>query len=94
MSIATWSVEDVARWVARLPVEGAEAIAQSVRTEEIDGETLGTYPSAGRDQLKQDLGLSVGKAAKLFAAICELENVSFSDFWKCQFYTILSPATG
>ena len=76
MSIATWSVEDVARWVARLPVEGAEAIAQSVRTEEIDGETLGTYPSAGRKELKQDLGLSVGKAAKLFAAICELVDGS------------------
>eukprot|EP01046_Picozoa_sp_COSAG06_P029309 COSAG06_NODE_2708_length_6408_cov_2.142970_1_plen_1860_part_00 len=66
---AAWSVEDVATWVARLPVEGAEAIAQSFREEEICGDALLSYATRDRDCLKKDFGLSIGKATKLWKAI-------------------------
>jgi hypothetical protein len=39
-TVAAWDVETVARWVCTLPIDGNEAIAQRVREEEVDGDTL------------------------------------------------------
>ena len=68
---AEWSVEEVAAWVLTVEgIDGLEAVAAKVRTEEVDGFTLMAY----KDQLtvKGDLKLSGGKAARLFAAIEQL----------------------
>jgi hypothetical protein len=40
MAAAAWTAEDVARWVAAQEFSGAEDVAQLVRDEEVDGDTL------------------------------------------------------
>ena len=71
-SAAEWSVDRVSRWAASLPLEGAAAVAATLREEEVHGAALLTYAALDRKELKADLGLSLGKAATLWDAICEL----------------------
>ena len=72
MAPSAWSVEDVAAWASRQPIADAEAVAASLRAEEVDGATLLSYASRDRKELKDDFSLTIGKANKLFSAICEL----------------------
>ena len=66
---AGWSVEEVAAWV--LTLEGIdEGVAAKVRAEEVDGFALMAYKD--RLEVRSELSLSGGKAARLFAAIEQL----------------------
>ena len=66
----SWSVDEVARWIARLPLlEGASDIAQSFRAEEIGGRALLSYATRDRDDLKKDFSMSIGKATALLEEI-------------------------
>ena len=68
---AEWSVEEVAAWVLTLEgIDGLEAVAAKVREEEVDGFTLMAYKD--KPEVKDELKLSGGKAARLFAAIEQL----------------------
>ena len=61
--------------MADLPtMEGAEAVVERLRDEEIDGAALWAYGSSGRTckELKEDFDISLGKASKLWSAIREL----------------------
>ena len=58
---ASWSVADVVRWVERQSFDGADALAQQFRGEEINGEALLAYAGGGRKELKEDFGMSIGK---------------------------------
>ena len=77
---AAWSTADVLRWVRRPdgPVRAAldeaalEELAAKMEEEEIDGDVLLGWGS--RDEIKSDLGLSVGKANKLMKAIATLRD--------------------
>ena len=66
------SVAEVAAWVRLLPeLEGAwEKIAAKIFEEEVDGNALYAYTS--KLELKGDLGLTGGKATRLFQAVCAL----------------------
>ena len=77
MAAAAWTAEDVARWVAAQEFSGAEDVAQLVRDEEVDGDTLLEY--AGRDrkkELREDFRLTLGAANALWKAICVLSEGS------------------
>eukprot|EP01043_Picozoa_sp_COSAG02_P010063 COSAG02_NODE_348_length_24081_cov_19.231007_9_plen_437_part_00 len=68
---AEWSVEEVAAWVLTLEgIDDLEAVAAKVREEELDGVGLMAYKD--RLEVKSDLSLSGGKAARLFLAIEQL----------------------
>jgi hypothetical protein len=68
---AGWSVEEVAAWVLTLEgIDDLEAVAAKVREEEVDGFTLMAYKD--KPEVKDELKLSGGKAARLFAAIEQL----------------------
>jgi hypothetical protein len=69
---ASWSVADVVRWVERQSFDGADALAQQFRGEEINGEALLAYAGGGRKELKEDFGMSIGKATALLKGIREL----------------------
>ena len=65
---AGWSVEEVAAWVLTLEgIDDVEALAVKVRTEEVDGFAMMAYKD--RLEVRSELSLSGGKAARLFAAI-------------------------
>jgi len=65
---AGWSVEEGAAWVLTLEdIDDLEAVAAKVREEEVDGFTLMAYKD--KPEVKDELKLSGGKAARLFAAI-------------------------
>eukprot|EP01046_Picozoa_sp_COSAG06_P066907 COSAG06_NODE_17098_length_960_cov_0.877030_1_plen_195_part_01 len=63
---------DVVRWVERQSFDGADALAQQFRGEEINGEALLAYAGGGRKELKEDFGMSIGKATALLKGIREL----------------------
>eukprot|EP01043_Picozoa_sp_COSAG02_P068170 COSAG02_NODE_11223_length_1767_cov_12.532974_2_plen_286_part_00 len=68
---AGWSVEEVAAWVLTLEgIDDVEALAVKVRTEEVDGFAMMAYKD--RLEVRSELSLSGGKAARLFAAIEQL----------------------
>ncbi len=68
-----WSVEQVAAWVLTLEgIDDLEAVAAKVREEEVDGFTLMAYKD--KPEVKDELKLSGGKAARLFAAIERLRG--------------------
>ena len=68
---AAWKVEQVAAWVLTLEeIDGLEAVAAKVREEEVDGFTLLAYKN--KQEVKDELEISGGKAARLFAAIEQL----------------------
>ena len=65
---AGWSVEEVAAWVLTLEgIDDLEAVAAKVRAEKVDGFTLMAYKD--KLEVKSDLSLPGGEAARLFAAI-------------------------
>ena len=66
-----WAVEEVVAWVRTLEgIDDLEAVAAKVREEEVDGFTLMAYKD--KPEVKDELKLSGGKAARLFAAIEQL----------------------
>ena len=68
---AGWSVEEVAAWVLTLEeIDDLEAVAAKVREEKVDGFTLMAYKD--KLEVKSDLSLRGGEAARLFAAIAQL----------------------
>lgn len=72
-SVAQWSVEDVARWLSsQQNIEGADAVAQRFREEDVDGEALLSLTSLTRKDIQEHFDLSYGKASKLLAAVCQL----------------------
>ena len=80
-AVVRWSVEDVARWLSRQPVEGVESIAGRFREEDVDGKAMLSYvaPDRPRRDLKDDFGLSIGKANALWEAIRELSNAGAAE---------------
>jgi hypothetical protein len=70
--VAQWSVEDVARWLSSQRIDGADAVAQRFREEDVDGEALLPLAPLTRKDIQEDFDLSLGKATKLLAAICQL----------------------
>jgi hypothetical protein len=90
-----WSVAQVVRWVSVQDLGGmcqmdgddgrkwAEAAAASCREEEIDGRTLLSYATMTRKDVKDELGIPVGKAEVLVDTVlarpplqrCELHRV-------------------
>ena len=75
-AVAAWSVEDVASWMSRQPIDGAEAIAQRFREEEIHGKALLQYGLGSRKELKEDFGLTMGKATTVWEAIRSADSGS------------------
>eukprot|EP01043_Picozoa_sp_COSAG02_P005161 COSAG02_NODE_138_length_34440_cov_16.694368_24_plen_855_part_00 len=71
---ATWDPEQVGAWVLGLDIPGKEAISQAVVSEEVDGDALLGFKD--QIQVKAGLGISTGKANKLWAAIEELRTAS------------------
>ena len=68
---AGWSVEEVAAWVLTLEeIDDLEAVAAKVREEKVDGFTLMAYKD--KLEVKSDLSLRGGEAARLFAEIEQL----------------------
>ena len=68
---AEWSVEEVAAWVLTLEgIDDVEALAVKVRAEKVDGFAMMAYKD--RLEVRSELSLSGGKAARLFAAIEQL----------------------
>lgn len=74
--VAQWSVEDVANWLSSQRIDGADAVAQRFREEEINGEALLAYASGGRTELKEHFGVSIGKATALLKEIRELAGAA------------------
>ena len=72
-AVQDWSIEDVGRWICTEPIETASDVAELFAREEIDGRALLCYAAGARD-LKQDLGLSVGKVTILMRGIHELAD--------------------
>ena len=71
---AGWSVEEVAAWVLTLEgIDDLEAVAAKVRAEKVGGFAMMAYKD--RLEVKGDLSLSGGEAARLFAAIEQLRAV-------------------
>jgi hypothetical protein len=71
-----WSVEQVAQWCDQQPRLGSE-VAQRVRDEEVDGAALLIFATdRGWKDLKEALGLSVGKATALWKGVKELAGGS------------------
>ena len=69
---SAWSVEETARWLASQEGVGAAA-SELFAAEEVDGATLLMYAGpTGRKELKQDLGLTIGKAKAVWQAIATL----------------------
>ena len=67
-TVATWTVAQVADWMREeSQVDGAEEIAEKLAEEEVDGDMLTAY--ATMKQVKEDLGLSSGKANKVWKAM-------------------------
>ena len=64
------TVDDVAGWAS---AEGFDdAVVRALRDEEIDGPMLAIYATKeDHELLKRDLGLSSGKAGKLWRALCK-----------------------
>eukprot|EP01043_Picozoa_sp_COSAG02_P044729 COSAG02_NODE_4024_length_5890_cov_2.925574_1_plen_217_part_10 len=71
---AAWDPEQVGAWVLGLDIPGKEAISQAVVSEEVDGDALLGFKD--QIQVKAGLGISTGKANKLWAAIGELRAAS------------------
>ena len=71
-----WSVDEVAGWAAKLPLDGtgAEALSRKFRDEEVSGSVLLSYAQRDRRELRADFGLSIGKAAAVWDAIYELHR--------------------
>ena len=67
---ATWSAQDVHAWAreCKLP----EGVAEQLLADEVDGETLLGLES--KREVKESLGLPLGKAAKLWDKIVELRT--------------------
>jgi hypothetical protein len=72
-AVQDWSIEDVGRWICTEPIETASDVVELFAREEIDGRALLCYAAGARD-LKQDLGLSVGKVTILMRGIHELAD--------------------
>ena len=71
---AAWSVEEVAAWVLTLEdIDDLEAVAAKVRTEEVDGFAMMAYKD--RLEVRSELSLPGGEAARLFAAVEQLRAV-------------------
>jgi hypothetical protein len=72
-AVATWDPAAVAAWVLTLDgIDGVAAVAEAVAREEVDGDALLSYK--GKLELKSDLGISGGKANKLWQAIGRLQG--------------------
>ena len=71
---AEWSVEEVAAWVLTLEgIDDVEALAVKVRAEKVDGFAVMAYKD--RLEVRSELNLPGGEAARLFAAIEQLRAV-------------------
>ena len=68
----------VERWVSRMTDGDAAAVGYCSGAVDgaVDGKTLLAYASLARDDVRADFGLTVGKANSLWAAICELAELS------------------
>ena len=68
---AGWSVEEVAAWVLTLEgIDDLEAVAAKVRAEKVGGFAMMAYKD--RLEVRSELNLPGGEAARLFAAIEQL----------------------
>lgn len=62
-----WDSEQVAQWMLRSAIPGKEEVADALREEEVDGFALLRY--AHKLEVKSDLGIPGGKAARVMQAI-------------------------
>ena len=70
-AVASWTVAQVAAWMKASEVPGAEEVAEKLIEEEVDGDLLLSYRDM--QQVKEDLGLSSGKANKVWKAVLALK---------------------
>jgi len=63
----SWTVDEVAEWLLSTSIPGKEEIVEKLKIEEIDGECLLSY--SDQQHIKTDLGITSGKATKLWKAI-------------------------
>lgn len=68
----SWSVADVATWMLLTDLDCKEEVAHRIRCEEVDGLTLSAFED--HIQVKQGLGIALGKANKVWAALLELRQ--------------------
>jgi hypothetical protein len=86
--VMTGSIDDVCEWIkksswywtgkekGRVEIyEGAAAIAEQFRTEEIDGPALMAYLEGGREALTQSFKMSIGNATKIVSALRDLKKM-------------------
>ena len=67
-AVATWTIAQVANWMReQSQIDGAEKIADKLAEEEVDGDMLMAY--ATMKEVKEDLGLTSGKANKVWRAM-------------------------
>ena len=89
---ATWDPGQVAAWVLTLDIPGKETIAQAVTDEELDGDALLGFKD--QIQVKAGLGIPMGKANKLWAAISELRAASAGPHSAGTSFAMLPRSTG
>ena len=69
---ATWTKEDVAEWVRGHPAGLPDGVAEKMQSEEVDGETLLAF--ASKHDVREGLGIPLGKAIKVWQAIEDLKT--------------------
>ena len=89
-AVQDWSIEDVGRWICTEPIETASDVAELFAREEIDGRALLCYAAGARD-LKQDLGLSVGKVTILVPSLITSAQEILS--WACCIRSLTGPCS-
>lgn len=85
-TVVNGSVDDVCQWIQRSDwywtgqlkgrqhtYEGATAIADLFRTQEIDGQALMAFLDGGREELRQ-LGMTMGNATKMMSSLRDLKK--------------------